>query len=147
MVSKNKFERGIKQEYRLLSPVQITLLVRSLPRKGLMTSFDHFSSYREEVRSKLQELLFVSPRDFIRQPRAFAKADLNYYIDELTDDCPEEDDLRFICHETDFDLAIFAKRLSWDSQFFGYEVARLNGIFPLGAYQARRDYNAAVIHL
>jgi hypothetical protein len=59
----------------------------------------------------------------------------------------DTNDLCFICRDDDYDLAIFAKRLAWDSQFFGYEIARIAGIFPLSTYRPRHDYSTAMNHL
>lgn len=101
----------------------------------------------DEVRTRLQETLAFSPRDFVRRPPEFAKADRAVYIDELTRELDPQDDLRFVYPTEQGDLVVFARRLPWDSQFFGYGVARLDGIFPLISHDPAWNYSDAVAYL
>lgn len=56
------------------------------------------------------------------------------WVGRLTRDLPEEDDLRFVARaDTADEVLIAGERLPWDSEFFGYDVARLHGIFPTAA--------------
>jgi dTDP-4-amino-4,6-dideoxy-D-galactose acyltransferase len=101
----------------------------------------------DEVRTRLKETLAFSPHDFIRRPAEFVKADRAVYIDELTRELDPQDDLRFVYSTDQSELVLFARRLPWDSQFFGYGVARLDGIFPLVSYDPTWNYNDVVAHL
>ncbi len=86
-----------------------------------------------------------SPHDFIR--KISLEGDRTVYVEDLTRPINERDDLRFIYRYADGnELVIFAERLPWDSQFFGYEVAKLNGLFLLNDpyYNFRADYTVAV---
>ncbi|MBX3080382.1 MAG: hypothetical protein KF716_02040 [Anaerolineae bacterium] len=68
--------------------------------------------------------------DFIREPQGFADADRAYCADELIRPLKPEDDLRFVYEDEHGAVYIFAERLAWDSDFFGYQVARLNAVLP-----------------
>ncbi len=86
---------------------------------------------REQVRDALASALPWSPHDFVRG-RAFAEADRALHAQFLTRELDEADDLRWIAPLPGGGrAAVFVERLPWDSQFFGYGVARINGIFPL----------------
>ena len=83
-----------------------------------------------------------SPHDFIRDA-AFMQADRAAWIAHLTRPLPADNDLRVVVTLPDGQrCAVFAEILPWDSQFFGYTVARLNGIFPLEApvYRPAADF-------
>lgn len=102
------------------------------------------SSRMDEVRARLHETLTFSPYEFIRRPAEFAQADRAVYINDLTGEVNANDDLRFVYPTEQGELAVFARRLPWDSQFFGYGVARLDGIFPLFPLSGFSDYSSPV---
>jgi ribosomal protein S18 acetylase RimI-like enzyme len=106
-----------------------------------------FFEQRDSTRTLLNAHLPFSPRDFVRRPASFVRADRADYVEQLTRDIDPADDLRFVYPGADAEIAVFAQRLPWDSRFFGYEVARLDGIYPLAPYDFTRDYSAAVAHL
>ena len=85
-----------------------------------------------------------SPFDFVR--RLDVQADREMLIDRLMSDLPAADDLRFVTRRSGAsEVAVFAQKLAWDSRFFGYPIARLDGIFPLQpAAASAADYRAAV---
>jgi dTDP-4-amino-4,6-dideoxy-D-galactose acyltransferase len=99
----------------------------------------------DDVRPLIRDCLPWSPLDFVKGislegDRAVHTAALLRAIDPA-------DDLRFSCPiSDDIDVGVFAERLPWDSEFFGYGVARLQGIIPLrtGGYRAQADYTPAV---
>jgi dTDP-4-amino-4,6-dideoxy-D-galactose acyltransferase len=99
----------------------------------------------DNVRPLIRDCLPWSPLDFLKGislegDRAVHTAALLRKIDPA-------DDLRFSCPiSNDLDVGVFAERLPWDSEFFGYGVARLQGIIPLraGGYCAEADYAPAV---
>lgn len=71
-----------------------------------------------------------SPHDYV--PGISREGDRAIWADELTRPLPAEDDLRFYSPRgAEEGIAIFAQRLPWDTKFFGYGVARLDGVFPL----------------
>ena len=88
-----------------------------------------------------------SPFDFIR--RIDVGADKALLAERLTQPLPPTDDLRFIYRVAGGqEIAILAQRLPWDSKFFGYGVARIDGLFPLQAEGVNPgDYRAAVAAL
>lgn len=103
------------------------------------------SSRLDDVRSLLGEHLPWSPLDYI--PGISREGDRAIYTRQLTNPLADQDDLRFVYEpDTGDKLVVLAERLPWDSEFFGYEVARLNGIFalrpPLNRLHA--DYSGAV---
>jgi dTDP-4-amino-4,6-dideoxy-D-galactose acyltransferase len=84
--------------------------------------------YGAGLREDLIDNLARTPHAFIREPAGFLRADKQLYADLMLRPLPLTDDLRFVY---DDQLAALGERLAWDSRFFGYEVARLHGIFPL----------------
>lgn len=93
---------------------------------------------REEVRRTLAERLRWSPRDFI--PRISREADRSIWAEAMTGELSAENDLRFIYHSRRHgSLALLAERLPWDSDFFGFGVARLHGVFPLEKESSERQ--------
>jgi dTDP-4-amino-4,6-dideoxy-D-galactose acyltransferase len=83
--------------------------------------------------------------DFVRG--VSVEGDRAVLADSLLRVIDPADDLRFVYPMSlHGDLAVCAERLPWDSQFFGYGVARLQGIFPLGTsgYCADADYTPAI---
>jgi hypothetical protein len=109
-----------------------------VPRTQPLVSLVH------EVRTRLQDNLVFSPRDYIRHPAEFLRADRVDFINELTRELDARDDLRFVYLTEQGELAVFARRLPWDSEFFGYQVARLDGIFPLDSVCTSNDYDGAL---
>lgn len=100
---------------------------------------------REEVRSRLLEGLPWSPLDFIRG--VSPDGDRAVYAASVLRAIEPTDDLRFIWTlGTGKDVAVCAERLPWDSAFFGYDVARLHGVFPLqkDGYAHDADYGPAI---
>lgn len=98
-----------------------------------MAELEPLGPRREAIRALLAAQLPWSPHEYI--PRLSKPADRAMLAEEWTRDLPPADDLRWI-HMSDGsaeEWGIFAERLPWDSSFFGYDVARLNGIFPLAA--------------
>jgi hypothetical protein len=88
-----------------------------------------------------------SPFDFVR--RIDVAGDKALVAERLTQTLPVTDDLRFIYRAPGGqEIAILAQRLAWDSGFFGYGVARIDGLFPLHAADENPgDYRAAVAAL
>lgn len=85
---------------------------------------------RANLRKELEGRLRRSPRDFIRDMDP--TGDRAMWLEELTRPIPPEHDLALV---TDCDdvgpVAVFAEVLPWDTEFFGFTVARLNAIIPL----------------
>jgi dTDP-4-amino-4,6-dideoxy-D-galactose acyltransferase len=102
------------------------------------------SSRLDDVKPLLLESLPWSPHDFIRN--ISTAGDRAFHIAPLVRDIDPADDLRITHGDPSMELALCAERLPWDSAFFGYNVARLHGIFPLsaGGYSAAADYTPAV---
>ena len=103
---------------------------------------------RQRVGTQLLEHWPWSPFDFIRT--ISPAGERQSYLDHLTRPLAPADDLRFLAQDAGgAPLAILAERLPWDSQFFGYNIAKLHGLFPLdGPPQPRHaDYRPAVQQL
>ncbi len=67
------------------------------------------------------------------------------HADTLLREIAPADDLRFSFPlAANAEVAVCAERLPWDSKFFGYGVARLQGVFPLSGYRPDADYTPAV---
>ena len=101
-----------------------------------------------DIRSVLAENVPWSPLDFIRS--ISISGDKRVYVDRLTRHLDEQDDIRFVYRYPDGErLAVFAERLPWDSEFFGYGVARLDGVFPLSQpfHRPYADYTDALTRL
>jgi hypothetical protein len=110
-----------------------------------MSDIVPFRQEIDRVRTVLIEGLGWSPLDFVRE--IDRQGDKRLYIDSLTRETDEDNDLRFVHHGIQGpDLFISAERLPWDSRFFGFGVARLNGIFPLEPpfFQPYADYASPV---
>jgi len=106
---------------------------------GLLTS------RLDEVRPLILDSVPWSPFDFIRG--ISTQGDRAVQVAALLRNIDPADDLRFTHAITaDTEVAVCAERLPWDSNFFGYGVARLHGIFPLGqgAYSQDADYTGAL---
>jgi hypothetical protein len=100
----------------------------------------------ETLSPMLNEHLPFSPHDFLRR-ESFLAADRAMFAEHLTRPLAEEVDLRMRYTLPDgLEVGIFAEILPWDSQFFGYPVARINAILPLNPplSQPKRDYAPAL---
>jgi hypothetical protein len=93
--------------------------------------------------ARLTTALPFAPFGFVR--RIDAWGDRQLLAERLTRPMPPEHDLRFVQGAEDgAGLAVFAEKLPWDSEFFGYGVARLDGMFPLAPFGASAAYGPAV---
>ena len=95
----------------------------------------------QEIQAILASSLPWSPRDFIRELPA--DRDRGLLAKQLTVDLEPEHDLRSIGRlASGKRVAIFAEKLPWDTAFFGYGVARLDGVFQLEApfHQTTESY-------
>lgn len=113
-----------------------------------MAIFVRLNDEVDTVRSILAAHLPWSPVGFIR--RLDADGDRSIHAEFLTGELSEDDDLRFIRRSSGGDdIAVFARRLPWDSEFFGYPMARLDGVFQLNApwHRPNADYTDALLHL
>jgi len=95
-----------------------------------MSELKPLAEEREATREILARRLPWSPLAYI--PGINTAGDRQLFAEELTRAMSAENDLRFI-HELPSGgrTAVIAQLLPWDSEFFGYGVARLDGIFPL----------------
>lgn len=101
-----------------------------------------------EVRERLARHLPFSPLDYV--PELSRKGDRDVWAEQLTAPRAEVDDLRRCAKLADgTPLAMFLERLPWDSEFFGYGVAKLSAVFPLEAPLLRleADYRPALTAL
>ncbi len=95
-----------------------------------MVSFEPLSPMAEELRGLLTEHLPWSPVDYV--PGISLQGDRAIFAEQLTAPLASENDLRIVAPVRDVGrVAVFAQRLPWDSDFFGLEIARLDGVFPL----------------
>ncbi len=99
---------------------------------------------RGEIRSVLLENLPWSPLDFLRP--IDTAGDRAIFLDSLLGEIKQQDDLRFVHHSPEGELAIFAEKLPWDSAFFGFGVGRINAVIPLQApfFRPHADYRDAL---
>jgi RimJ/RimL family protein N-acetyltransferase len=113
--------------------------------EGRLMEPSWLKSRRDELRPLMLDSLPWSPLDFIRG--ISPPGDRAMQIDALLRELPDADDLRF-AHPLDDGaaVAVCAERLPWDSAFFGYGVARLHGVFPVGriGYSPDTDYRPAL---
>jgi len=97
------------------------------------------------VCSVLAENLPWSPMDYV--PGISLEGDRGIFAEQLTATLPEADDLRFVVEVPKVGpVAVFAQRLPWDSDFFGFEIARLDAVFPIEPplHRPLADYTLAV---
>ncbi len=100
---------------------------------------------RDDLRSELNGRLRRSPLDFIREMDP--AGDRALWLDELTRPVAPEHDLTVVTNLDEMGrAAVFAEVLPWDTEFFGFKVARMNAIIPLAdpTYQVLPDLGAAV---
>lgn len=97
---------------------------------------------RSRARQWWSEHLRFSPHDYVD---GISRAgDRAFFAEQLTADLPEQDDLRFEANSDEGQpVAVVARRLPWDSDFFGFGVARLEGIFPLSDVDDPGRWNVA----
>ena len=96
------------------------------------------------LRQLLPALLSGSSLDCIRG--IDVNGDRAMLVERLTQSLPPADDLRFL-HTSGGgrEIAVLAERLPWDSDFFGYDIARLDAVIPLQPDGAPpHEYRAAV---
>jgi dTDP-4-amino-4,6-dideoxy-D-galactose acyltransferase len=107
-----------------------------------MTSLDVIDLQR--LRQLIPAAMICSPYEFVR--RIDVAGDTALFVERATRPLAPEDDLRLACRlPSGVEVAVLAERLIWDSTFFGYNVARLDGIFALEASPHQfRDYGPAV---
>jgi hypothetical protein len=95
-----------------------------------MACIHPFTQTGDAVRSALEASLPWSPHDFIRG--VSAEGDKQLALRTLCRKVGAADDLRFLYENPGADaLAVMGERLAWDSDFFGYGIARLHGIYHL----------------
>jgi hypothetical protein len=102
-------------------------------------------SWPDDARSLLLDSVPWSPFDFIKG--ISTDGDRAVHVASLVRDIAPADDMRFAYPLTaDTDVAVCAERLPWDSEFFGYDIAKVHGMFPLrkDGYRADADYTGAV---
>lgn len=98
---------------------------------------------RERVAEILRTRLPWSPHDFL--PGLSAAGDRALTTGHWLRALDDSDDLRFIYRSAAGDeCVVLAERLPWDSQFFGFEVARLHKVFPLTHPENQEDYSEAL---
>lgn len=98
-----------------------------------------------DIRRWLSEHLPWSPLDFI--PGISKRGDREICAEQLTGLLSDEHDFRFRARLPDgTEVGVFAELLPWDSEFFGYGVVKLSGVFPLEspAYRPKCDYQPAL---
>src|SRR5689334_22646079 len=84
-----------------------------------------------------------SPYDFI--DGIDTGGDLALFTERVLRPLTPDDDLRLVCRlPSGTDVVVLAERLPWDSDFFGYAVARLDGIYALDPAPESLDFRAAV---
>lgn len=98
----------------------------------------------------LNEYITDTPYDFIRN--VSFEGDKQRYIKNLIRDIDEEVDLRFYFEPKEGPkVLLFAEKLKWDSDFFGFGIARLNCVIPLvdnsKDFTHDLDYSAALLSL
>lgn len=114
------------------------LILKGEYRMGSTTPFIHEHA---EIQAALQETMPWSPLDFIRG--ISLEGDKQIFLNGICRPLVETNDLRFVhCDEKEGRIAVMGERLAWDSNFFGYGIAKLHGIYPLAApgYRPFADY-------
>jgi hypothetical protein len=87
-------------------------------------------SEKDSIKDILLNNMPWSPLDFIND--ISTNGDRDVFVSLAMRELDESNDLRFVCPTDDgYDVAVFAEKLPWDTEFFGYGVAKLNGIFPI----------------
>jgi dTDP-4-amino-4,6-dideoxy-D-galactose acyltransferase len=100
------------------------------------------------IRELLAANLPWSPHDYL--PGISRRGDRRIYAEQLAAELPEADDFRIKFDTSgELSLGVFAERLPWDSEFFGFGVVRLNAVFPLSSpwFRPHTDYRGAVEQL
>lgn len=108
-------------------------------------NFRGTSSEIEVIKYNLIKNLTWSPFDYI--PGMSLDRDRDIWVDGLTEEISPDNDLRFVYQNTNNDLTgVFARRLPWDSEFFGSNIARLDGVYTLNrvADPLTDDYSSVI---
>jgi dTDP-4-amino-4,6-dideoxy-D-galactose acyltransferase len=85
----------------------------------------------DALRARLPDCLPWAPLEFL--PPISTAGERARHLGHLLRDLDEADDLRFVHRfPSGVETAVLAERLPWDSAFFGYGVAKLHGVVPLG---------------
>lgn len=99
----------------------------------------------DDAERKIAESLPWSPLDFVK---GLSKTgDRQVLARALARQIDIANDLRIVYSVSPaLDVLVCTERLPWDSSFFGYEVARLHGVYPLtpGGYDPDADYVPAL---
>jgi dTDP-4-amino-4,6-dideoxy-D-galactose acyltransferase len=96
-----------------------------------------------QIREILTDSLPWSPRDFVRE--LSSAGDRRLFAEQLTTEIQAANDLRLVGQlPSGRKAAAFAEVLTWDTAFFGYGVARLDGVFLLDPpyHQTTEEYTA-----
>ena len=123
------------------------IMTRCVPRQS-PTHSAPLAPRIDELCPIIRDALPWSPLDFIRG--ISVDGDREVLAASLLRRLDPRDDLRLISRlDSGAEVAVLAERLPWDSAFFGFEVARLNGVFPLGepGYSLSADYTSAICSL
>jgi dTDP-4-amino-4,6-dideoxy-D-galactose acyltransferase len=96
---------------------------------GVITQFNE---RHDGIQEALQAQMPWSPLDFIRN--ISVEGDKRIFLKGICRPLEEKNDLRFVYRdEKEGEMAVMGERLDWDSNFFGYGIAKLHGIYPLEA--------------
>ena len=92
----------------------------------------------DHVREVLERADLESPHAFVRGLNADYDRDI--YIQNMLRPLPTENDFRFVHGTGKSERWVLLERLAWDSEFFGYGVAKLHAVIdPNSAHDARAD--------
>jgi hypothetical protein len=94
----------------------------------------------DRLRPHLAQTINWTRLDFLRDYPLVKAADRINAVETLTGPQEADDDLRFQ-HDG---IGIFARRLAWDSTFFGYPIVRIDAVYPLEPRQTPPDYVPAL---
>jgi len=95
-----------------------------------MSKLSPLADKRAQLERLLAEHLPWTPFDYV--PGISRQGDREIAAAALAGEKGDEDDFRFFAKDDGGEsVVVLAERLTWDSDFFGYGVARLNGIFPV----------------
>jgi hypothetical protein len=98
-----------------------------------------------EIQAALQKNIAWSPLDFIRG--ISIDGDKQIFLNGICRPLDEPNDLRFVFNDPkEGAIAVMGERLTWDSNFFGYGIAKLHGMYPLTApgYRPFADLTTAL---
>jgi hypothetical protein len=114
-----------------------------------MPYLQQFQTLEKDIRDWLVTSAAWRRYDFITVTPEFEQADRGFFVDQLLRSVSPNNDLRFIFQSDSDTTYVFAERLNWDSEFFGYQIARLNAIFSRSKATETSpcDFTAAVAAL